>query len=54
MTATRPASLIAQTLLAAAFAVLVFGAVQAVTSKASASYTAPAYGAAMLDMGDAE
>ena len=57
MTATRTASPITQTLIAAVFAVLVFGATQAVASKASASnasYVAPTYGAAMLDMGDAE
>ncbi len=56
MTATRTTSLIAQTLIAAAFAVVMFGgAFQAVASKASAgSYTAPTYGSAMLDMGDAE
>jgi hypothetical protein len=55
MTATRLTSFIAQTLIAAAFAIVVFGAFQAITSKASAaSYSAPAYGSAMLDMGDAE
>ena len=57
MAATRTASLIAQTLIVALFAVLVFGATQAVASKSSASvasYTAPTYGSAMLDMGDAE
>jgi hypothetical protein len=54
MTATCTASLIAQTLIAAAFAVLAFAAVQALSSKASASYTAPAFGSVMLDMGDAE
>ncbi len=55
MTATRPTSFIAQTLIAAAFAIVMFGAFQAVASKASAaSYTAPTYGSAMLDMSEAE
>ena len=55
MTAARTASLIAQTLIAAVFAVLVFGATQAVASKsATSSYVAPTYGSVMLDMGDAE
>ncbi len=51
MTATRTTSIIAQTLIAAAFAIVVFGAVQAVaTSKAAASsYTAPTYGSVMLE-----
>ncbi len=52
MTATRTTSLIAQTLIAAALAIVMFGAFQAVTSKASASYTAPTYGSVMLDMAD--
>ncbi len=55
MTATRTPSLIAQTLIAAVFAVLVFGATQAVASKSStSSYVAPTYGSAMLDRGNAE
>jgi hypothetical protein len=55
MTATRPASLIAQTLIVAVFAVLVLGASQAVTASASASaYVAPTYGAAMIERGEAE
>jgi hypothetical protein len=55
MTATRTASLITQTLIVAVFAVLVFGATQAVASKSStSSYVAPTYGAAMLDRGDVE
>jgi uncharacterized membrane protein len=55
MTAPRTRSLIAQTLIAAAVSVLVLGAVQALTASASASasaYSAPAYGSAMLDMGE--
>ncbi len=52
MTATRTTSFIARTLIAAAFAIVVVGAFQAVTSKASASYTAPTYGSVMLDMAD--
>ena len=55
MTATRTASLIAQALIVAVFAILVFGATQAVASKSStSSYVAPTYGSAMLHMGDAE
>ena len=49
MTAPRTPSLIAQTLIAAVFAVLAFGATQAIASKSAATY-----GSAMLDMGDAE
>ena len=55
MTAPRTRSLIAQTLIAAVVAVLVLGASHAMASKsAPAPYTAPAYGSAMLDRGDAE
>jgi uncharacterized metal-binding protein len=49
MTATRTTSLIAQTLIAAAFAIVMFGAIQAATTlKVSASYVAPTYGSIML------
>lgn len=55
MTATRTASLIAQTMIVALFAVLALGVTQAVASKSpTSSYTAPTYGSAMLNMGDAE
>jgi hypothetical protein len=48
MTTARLTSIIAQTLIAAAFAVVVFGTVQAVASKVSAaSYSAPTYSSAL-------
>lgn len=55
MTAPRTRSLIAQTLIVAMVSVLVLGASQAIASKSAASsYTAPTYGTAMLDIGDAQ
>ncbi len=54
MTATRTVNFIASGLISLAFAVAMFTAAQAVSTSASASaaYTAPTYGSAMLDMGD--
>lgn len=55
MTTSRTPGLIAQTLIAAVFAVLALGTVQALTATAKASssaFSAPAYGSAMLDRGE--
>ena len=54
MTATRTMNFIASGLISLAFAIAMFSATQAVSTPASASaaYTAPTYGSAMLEMGD--
>ena len=54
MTASPTMNFIASGLISLAFAVAMFAATQAVSTSASASaaYTAPTYGSAMLDMGD--
>ncbi len=49
MTASRTTNLIASGLISLAFAIVLFGAAQAITASA---YSAPTYGSVMLDMGD--